>query len=89
LCRRGFSVYTGKFGEKEIDFVATKQNDRIYVQVCRTLPEDSTRELDNLKAVKDNFPKFVVTMDYSVCGAEDGIKIMHIKDFLLSDFQFR
>jgi hypothetical protein len=86
LCRRGFSVYTGKFGEKEIDFVATKQNDRIYVQVCRTLPEDSTRELDNLKAVKDNFPKFVVTMDYSVCGAEDGIKIMHIKDFLLSDF---
>ncbi|MBO4728965.1 MAG: ATP-binding protein, partial [Spirochaetaceae bacterium] len=45
LRRRGFTVYLGKFGDKEIDFVAVLQNEKIYVQVCRTLPEDSDREL--------------------------------------------
>lgn len=83
LRRRGFSVYIGKYADKEIDFVATKQAEKLYIQVCRTLPEDSDRELDNLKAIKDDYPKYVVTMDSSVCGNEDGIKIVHIKDFLL------
>lgn len=82
LRRRGFTVYLGKFGDKEIDFVAVLQNEKIYVQVCRTLPEDSDRELENLKAIKDNYPKYVVTMDSAVCGNEEGIKIVHIKDFL-------
>ncbi|MBO4320955.1 MAG: ATP-binding protein [Treponema sp.] len=82
LRRRGFTVYLGKSGDKEIDFVATKQDEKIYVQVCRTLPEDSDRELENLKAIKDNYPKYVVTMDSAICGNEEGIKIVHIKDFL-------
>ncbi len=82
LRRRGFTVYLGKSGDKEIDFVATKKDEKIYVQVCRTLPEDSDRELGNLKIIKDNYPKYVVTMDSSVCGNEEGIKIVHIKDFL-------
>ena len=82
LRRRGFIVYLGKFADKEIDFVAAKQDEKIYVQVCRTLPEDSDRELGNLKAIKDNYPKYVVTMDSAVCGNEEGIKIVHIKDFL-------
>lgn len=46
------------------------------------MPEDSNREIGNLKAIKDNFPKYVVTMDSSVCGMDDGIKIVHVKDFL-------
>ena len=82
LRRRGFTVYLGKSGDKDIDFVAIRQNEKIYVQVCRTLPEDSDRETGNLKAIKDNYPKYVVTMDSTVCGNEDGIKIVHIKDFL-------
>ena len=82
LRRRGFTVYLRKFGDKEIDFVAVRHNEKIYVQACRTLPEDSDRELGNLKAIKDNYPKYVVTMDSAVCGNEEGIKIVHIKDFL-------
>ena len=82
LRRRGYSVYVGKFSDKEIDFVALKQDQKLYVQVCRTLPEDSERETANLKAIKDNFPKYVVTMDSSVTGIDEGIKIVHIKDFL-------
>ena len=83
LCRRRYSVYIGKSDDKEIDFVAVKQDSKLYVQVCRTLPEDSERETANLKAIKDNYPKYVVTMDSSVCGNDEGIKIMHIKDFLI------
>lgn len=82
LRRRGYSVYIGKFADKEIDFVASKQNQIIYIQVCRTLPEDSDRETANLKAIKDNYPKYVVTMDSSVTGNDEGINIIHIKDFL-------
>ena len=86
LRRRGFLVYIGKLADKEIDFVATKQDQKIYVQVCRTLPEDSDREIGNLKIIKDNYPKYVVTMDSLVCGNVDGIQIVHIKDFLLMKF---
>lgn len=82
LRRRGYNVYIGKLFDKEIDFVARKQDSRLYIQVCRTIPEDSDRELANLKAIKDSFPKYVVTMDSSVCGNEDGIEIVHITDFL-------
>mgnify|MGYP005749964903 FL=1 len=86
LRRRGFSVYIGKLYDKEIDFVAVRYEQKLYVQVCRTLPEDSGREIGNLKAIKDSFPKYVVTMDSSVCGIEDGIKIVHIKDFLSGEW---
>lgn len=86
LKRRNFVVYIGKFHDKEIDFVATKQDEKIYIQVCRTLPEDSERETENLKSIKDNYPKYIVVLDDSVCGNIDGIKIIHIRDFLLNDF---
>lgn len=85
LRRRGYSVFIGKLADKEIDFIATRQDEKVYVQVCRTLPEGSDRELDNLKLIRDNYPKYVVTMDPSVCGNEDGIKIVHIKDFLIQE----
>lgn len=85
LRRRRYSVFIGKLADKEIDFIATRQDEKVYVQVCRTLPEGSDRELDNLKLIRDNYPKYVVTMDSSVCGNEDGIKIVHIKDFLIQE----
>lgn len=85
LRRRGYSVFIGKLADKEIDFIATRQDEKVYVQVCRTLPEGSDHELDNLKLIRDNYPKYVVTMDSSVCGNEDGIKIVHIKDFLIQE----
>lgn len=66
--------------------MAVRHEQKIYVQVCKTLPEDSDREIGNLKAIKDNFPKYVVTMDSSVCGIEDGIKIVHVKDFLSGEW---
>mgnify|MGYP000869207387 FL=1 len=84
LRRRGYDVYIGKNEKKEIDFVAVKRDERIYVQVCRTLPEDSDRELANLLELKDHYPKYVVTLDELAGGNLNGVKIVHLVDFLLS-----
>lgn len=85
LKRRGYEVYIGKLGTKEIDFVAIKRDERIYVQVCRTLPENSNREIGNLLAIKDQYPKYVVTLDELSTGNVNGIKIIHLFDFLLKE----
>ena len=85
LKRQGYDVYIGKLGSKEIDFVAIKRDERIYVQVCRALPEDSDRETDNLLAIKDHYPKYVVTLDELATGNVNGVKIIHLLDFLLKD----
>lgn len=79
----GFKVYVGQLGDCEIDFVGMKNGQTIYVQVAYMLIEESTieREFGNLKRINDNFPKYVVTMDEFV-GDDDGIKHMHLKDFL-------
>ena len=84
LKRRGYDVYIGKLGSKEINFVAIKRDERIYVQVCRAIPEDSDRETDNLLAIKDHYPKYVVTLDELATGNVNGVKIIHLLDFLLS-----
>ncbi len=83
LRRHGYEVYVGKLGELEIDFVAERHGEKLYVQVCRNLPEDDAREIENLKAIQDNYPKYVVTLDDLATGNVDGIKIVHLKDFLL------
>ena len=85
LKRRGYEVYIGKLGTKEIDFVAIKRDERIYVQVCRTLPENSIREIGNLLAIKDQYPKYVVTLDELSTGNVNGVKIIHLFDFLLKE----
>lgn len=85
LLRRGYDVYIGKNGTKEIDFAAVKRDDRIYVQVCRNLPEESDREIANLLEIRDHYPKYVVTMDELAAGNYNGVKIMRLSDFLLSD----
>lgn len=84
LLRRGYQVYIGKLGTKEIDFVAERQGARIYVQVCRTLPEDSDREIANLLEIRDQHPKLIVTLDPYAAGNVDGVRILHAVDFLLS-----
>ena len=84
LCRRGYKVYIGKKETKEIDFVALQRDERIYVQVCRKLPEESDREIANLLAIKDHYSKYVVTLDELATGNVNGVKIVHLVDFLLS-----
>lgn len=85
LKRKGYEVYIGKNETKEIDFVAVRRNERLYVQVCRSLPQKSDREVANLLAVKDHYPKYVVTLDEFAGGNIDGVKIVHLMDFLLKE----
>lgn len=85
LKRRGYDVYIGKNANKEIDFVAINRDDRIYVQVCVQLPDNSEREVKNLLDIKDQYNKYVVTLNDMDVGIQDGIKIIHLKDFLLMD----
>ena len=83
LLRRGYDVYIGKNGTKEIDFAAVKRDDRIYVQVCRNLPEESDREIANLLEIRDHYPKYVVTLDEFASGNINGVRLVHLADFLL------
>ncbi len=83
LRRRGYSVYIGKNDSKEIDFVATRRDDKIYIQVCRELPDSSNREIGNLLEIPDHYPKYVVSMDPLNIGNENGVKLVYITDFLL------
>ncbi len=85
LRRKGYDVYIGKKDTKEIDFVAVCRDERIYVQVCRNLPEESDREVANLLEIKDHYPKYVVTLDDLAGGNVNGVKIVHLTDFLLSE----
>lgn len=85
LKRKGYDVYIGKNAAKEIDFIATRRDERIYVQVCRNLPEESDREIANLLEIKDHYPKYVVTLDELAAGNINGVKIVHLADFLLSE----
>ena len=84
LRRRGYDVYVGKNETKEIDFVAVRRDERVYVQVCRELPDASDREIVNLLEIKDHYPKYVVTMDELAGGNIDGVRIVHLVNFLLS-----
>ncbi len=88
LLTRGYNVNVGILRAGEIDFVATKGNRTIYVQVSYMLASEETveREFGNLAAIKDNFPKYVVTMD-PVTGGFDrypGINHVHLREFLKS-----
>ena len=86
LRRRGYEVYIGKNESREIDFVAVRRDERIYVQVCRQLPEESDREVANLLEIKDHYPKYIVTLDELAAGNINGVRIVHLADFLLSDW---
>lgn len=87
LKRRGFKVFVGKLDSNEIDFVAEKQGNKIYVQVAYKLENEQTvnREFGNLLAINDQYPKYVVTMDDFWKDSIDGVKHLYITDFLLTE----
>lgn len=83
----GFSVTVGQEGNKEIDFIAQKSGEKIYVQVAYMLTNEETinREFGNLLEIRDNYPKYVVTMDeMTETTTYEGIKRIHVKDFCLN-----
>ena len=82
LLRHDYTVNIGKDGAKEIDFVASKYEQRLYIQVCRNLPADSDREVANLISIRDNYPKLIVTLDDLAGGNVNGVQIVHLADFL-------
>ena len=86
LLRRGYMVNVGKSSDFEIDFVATRQNEKVYVQVAQEIgsPKTEKRECARLLEINDNYPKYVLTTDAFSGGNYQGIKTMHIADFLLS-----
>lgn len=87
LLRRGYKVCVGRVGEKEIDFVGEKDGDKIYIQVCYLLNEESTiqREFGSLLEIKDNYPKFVLYKESSFEGNYEGVPAIKIEDWLLND----
>ena len=87
LRKRGYQVWVGKWGNLEVDFVATKGDQRLYVQVAYLLPDEATREREfrPLREIPDNYPKFVLTMDALPDGIVDGIFRKSLVGFLLSD----
>lgn len=87
LCRRGYTVYIGKIGSGEVDFVAIRQNERLYVQVTQRIDSDKTerREYERLLDIQDNYPKYVLRTDEFAGGNYKGIITMHVADFLLSN----
>ena len=85
LLRRGYSVHVAQTGDREIDFVAQKEGEKIYIQVCYLLagPETIEREFSALEAVRDNFPKMVLSMDRSPFAGRNGIEHRYLPRWLL------
>lgn len=86
LIRRGYKVYIGKTGEKEVDFVAENKEGFTYFQVAYTTREQSTleRELAPLQEINNHYPKYILTMDIDPIADFDGIKKMNVLDWLIN-----
>ncbi|MEI3240461.1 MAG: ATP-binding protein [Lachnospiraceae bacterium] len=86
LLRRGYKVTVGKIDTKGIDFICDKQGEKLYVQVTYLLASEETilREFGAYDNVRDNFPKYVVSMD-EFDMSRNGIKHRNIRDFLLEE----
>ena len=85
LLRRGYDVAIGKIDNKEIDFIATNADDKLYIQVTESMKEENTknRELTPLKKVKDNYSKIILSLEPGLETSYDGIKSIHLIDWLL------
>lgn len=84
LIRRGYKVYIGKIGEKEVDFVAENKEGFTYFQVAYTTRDEKTleRELGSLQSINNHYPKFILTMDVDPIVDYDGIKKINVLDWL-------
>ena len=84
---RGYDVYIGKQDDKEVDFVAIRKEEKIYVQVTYQMGSQTTvdREFAPLLAINDHFPKYVVSMDDMWEDNIEGVRHKHIADFLLEE----
>jgi predicted AAA+ superfamily ATPase len=84
LLQQGYRITTGTENNKEIDFVCEKQGEKLYVQVAFIISDDKTRqrEFGNLLTIKDNHPKYVVTMDPFIGNTYKGIKHVHVREFI-------
>lgn len=88
LLRNGYRVFVGKTGDREVDFIAEKNGERLYVQVTYLLADERTiqREFGNLADIPDNYPKYVVSMDEFIsANTYKGIKHIHLREFLLME----
>lgn len=87
MIRRDYRVSIGKIGETEVDFIAEKPNEKLYIQVCKTMSGESTREreLRPLRLIDDNYEKIVLSMDKSFIPSYEGIEAINIIDFLLEE----
>ena len=86
LIRRDYRVYIGKVGETEVDFIAEKPNEKLYIQVTESMVSEETREreLRPLRQIKDNYEKIILSMDRNYINSYDGIKSINLIDWLLS-----
>ena len=85
--RRGYDVAIGKIDNTEVDFIATKAEDKLYVQVTESMKSEDvrTRELRPLQAIKDNYEKIVLSLDTGLNTSYDGIISQNLVDWLLGD----
>lgn len=87
LLRRDYRVCIGKAGETEVDFIAEKPDDKVYIQVTESMlsPETRERELRLLQMIPDNYEKIVLSMDRDFIKSYDGIKSLNLLDWLLDE----
>ncbi|MCL2137270.1 MAG: ATP-binding protein [Coriobacteriia bacterium] len=86
LLRRGYDVAIGKVGDREVDFIATNSNEKLYIQVAESINDPSTREreLAPLRAIRDNYEKMIIAGNCDYPVTQDGIKLVLLTDFLMS-----
>ncbi len=87
LMRRGYDVAIGKIDNQEVDFIATKTDEKKYIQVTETMnaPETRERELAPLRKIRDSYEKIVIALECDLTQTQDGIKIIRALDFLLGE----
>ncbi len=85
LLRRGYDIAIGKIDNQEVDFIATKADEKKYIQVTESMnaPETRERELTPLRKIRDNYEKIVIALECDLTQTQDGIKIIRALDFLL------
>ncbi len=88
LLRRGYRVNVGKLGQREIDFVAEKNTRKVYVQVTASMTDTAVfeREMAPLRAIRDNYPKIVLTLDRFTVGSYEGIEVINAVDWLTEKY---